>query len=216
MDDAAESEDIRTRINRFSCELFRCHIVQRANDHALAGQKRCWRLRVERHAAGWHDVFGQTEIQDFGAIRGEHHVSRLEVSVHDPLLVCPVDRASNGSGNLHCLFKGKRPSLEPVKEGLPVEELHHQEIDVTLVTHVVESADIRMRQLRNRACLLLEPCAKIGITSKSLRQHLDRDRASEPDVSRSIDLSHAAFADGLEDFVVSELLSWFQRHRRRL
>ena len=61
-----------------------------------------------------------------------------------------------------------------------------------------------MVQGRRGAGFLLEAAHAIGIFRKSGRQHLDGDVASEPRVTRAIDLAHAAGADGCEDFVRSE------------
>ncbi len=57
---------------------------------------------------------------------------------------------------------------------------------------VVQRADIRMRELRDRPCLALEAAAKIGVFRQMRRQNLDRDDAIESDVAGAIHVAHPA------------------------
>jgi len=51
-----------------------------------------------------------------------------------------------------------------------------------------------------------------GVRGKSLGQHFDGDVAIQLGVAGAIYLSHAARADGGQDFVVTELLAGRKRH----
>ena len=60
---------------------------------------------------------------------------------------------------------------------------------------VVERADVRMAQLRDRLRFALEPCCPRD-RPRDARQDLDGDRAIQAGVARLVDLAHAAGADG--------------------
>jgi predicted nucleotidyltransferase len=69
---------------------------------------------------------------------------------------------------------------------------------------VVQRADVRMIQRRDRARFAIEPLAQAGILGGAARQDLDRDGPIEPCITRAIDLAHPAGADGGHDFVRPE------------
>ena len=72
-----------------------------------------------------------------------------------------------------------------------------------LLTDVIERADVRMIEARDRSRFALEPLRNAD--SKHVRrENLDRDRAIEPRVARLVDLAHAARAERREDFVGAE------------
>ena len=61
---------------------------------------------------------------------------------------------------------------------------------------VVERADVRMIERRDRARLALEALAQLRVGRERRRQDLDRDRAVEPRVAGAVDFAHAAGANG--------------------
>ena len=63
---------------------------------------------------------------------------------------------------------------------------------------------MRVRELRDRLRLALEPLPDLGRRREMRRQHLDRDRPLEPRVARLVDLAHPARADRREDLVGAE------------
>ena len=95
-------------------------------------------------------------------------------------------------------------SARTAVERLAFEILHDEVLDAILISHVVERADVGMRELRDRLGLPLETLPKIPAPGESVRQHLDRDDPLEPRVPRPIDLSHPARAEGREDLVGAE------------
>ena len=54
------------------------------------------------------------------------------------------------------LSERQRSLLQPVSERLSLEQFHHQVVDAVLVTDVVERADVRVVETRDRARLVLE------------------------------------------------------------
>ncbi len=73
--DAAEREDVRPRAGLLAEDLLGRHEPGRADDHPGAGQQRL---------DGDLERAGDAEVDDAGAVDGEQHVGRLQVTVHDP------------------------------------------------------------------------------------------------------------------------------------
>ena len=69
-----------------------------------------------------------------------------------------------------------------------------------VLADVVERADVRMGQLRNRLGLAIEPLAECGSAARPAAG-LDRDGAIEPRVARLVDFAHTARPEGRKDFM---------------
>jgi hypothetical protein len=161
---------------------------------------------------GGLDRFRETEVEHFHrAIRPEFDVGRLEIAVHDPLLVCGFE----GLGDLprygQDLGDGHRPPRDVCGEIVAIDELHDQRAHARLsrarrgrVLDAEDLRDIRMIERRERLGFTLEPGQPIGVVSERLWQDLDRDVAIELRVPRAEDLTHSACADVRGDFVASE------------
>jgi hypothetical protein len=95
--------------------------------------------------------------------------------VHDALTM----GASEGVGDLRAeadgLSGGNRAALQPPMERLAFDVLHHQEIDAVLMPDVVQRADVRMIQLRDRARLSVEPLPRLGVLKKMRTQDPEWD-----------------------------------------
>ena len=132
--------------------------------------------------------------------------------MHDPAAV----RAVEGAGDLDAvtdrLVERQLAALEPVRQALALEVLHHEVLGAVLVAHVVERADVRMAQARDRARLALEPRADALVGGELVGQHLDGDPAVEPGVPRPVHLAHAAGTDRLLDLVRTQLRSGLKSH----
>ena len=120
----AESKDVGPRVCRPAFELFGRHVVQRANDRALAR---------ERHRSRGYSEFTfhgsrlrQTEIQELRSGLGQHHVLGLHVTVHDADTVRAIERGANLQRDRRGLRDGQRPARDASRECLSFEELHHQ------------------------------------------------------------------------------------------
>ncbi len=87
-------------------------------------------------------------------------------------------------GNLHAvlehLLQRQRAFLQPLRQRLPFDALHHQVTDAVLATNIVQHADVRMIQARDGFGFSFEPLPAYRISGKLLRQNLDRHRAIEP------------------------------------
>ena len=107
---------------------------------------------------------------------------------------------------------GREPRPTRSRERLAFEELHDEVLDALLVTDVVERADVRVRELRDRLCFALETLARLG-RGQVVGENLDRDSPLEPGVFCPVHLTHAARADRREDLVRAEPRSRGERHR---
>ena len=73
-----------------------------------------------------------------------------------------------------------------------------------MVADFVNRTDVGMIQRSGGAGLPFESCNPDWILANRVWQNLDRNLASQSLVLREIHLSHAAFSQSSEDFVVSE------------
>ena len=97
--------------------------------------------------------------------------------------------------------------LQPPRQRFAFQVLHHQEVDIVLMPHVVEDADVWMFQRGDRLRLALEPLVKLGVVFQVLGQDLDRDAAVQARVAGLVDLAHAAGAERRHNLVRAEVRS---------
>ena len=95
---------------------------------------------------------------------------------------------------------------------LAFEVFHHQEADALVGSDVVQGADVRVIQLRNRFRLEGETSAEAWVRGGSVRQHFECDQPIESRVARPVDLAHAAGAEQPFDGVGSEQVSGVEAH----
>ena len=124
---------------------------------------------------------------------GDENIGGLQVAMRDALLVRGVERIANLRGILQRLIERQRAFQ---RRALDV--LHHQVIR----SDIVQLADVGMIQRRDGARLALEAFAEFGLGD------LDRDDAIQARVVGFVHLTHAARADGREDFVRAEFVAW--------
>lgn len=132
--------------------------------------------------------------------------------MHDPESVRGVERFRDLDREGERLTVGQRPFLQPVREVFPRDVLHDEVVDPVLVSHVVERADVRVVELRERFRLSLEALPPLGARGEVLDQDLDGDRAIETGVAGLVDFPHPARSDGSDDLVGTELLTGAEGH----
>src|SRR5437868_1178716 len=106
-----------------------------------------------------------------------------------------IERVSDLNSVLNSLLEWQRTFFQTLLQRFAFEILHHEEIDALVVSHVIQDADVRMRQLRDGAGLTVEALLKLRVGSECVRKDLDRDRAIEASVAGAVDLSHAALSE---------------------
>jgi len=95
-------------------------------------------------------------------------------------------------------------TLDPAGQRLAIEVLHDEIRRAVLFADVVQRADVRVLELRDRARFAIEPFSELGISGERRWQDLDGDDAIETRVARLVDLAHSAGADGRLNFVRAE------------
>ena len=171
---------------------------------------------------------GEAEVEQPRAGPRQHDVAGLQVAMHDAGAMRRRQRLGDLHAELERLLDRQRAALQPLRQALAFEELHHQEQPGRAaavgrqLADVVERTDVGMLEARNAARLALEAIAPDGIGRHLGRQHLDGHGAIEARVGGAIDLPHAALANQAEDLRTGQavcrwraLVSWTEGSRRR-
>ena len=130
----------------------------------------------------------------------------------DALAVRAVERLGDLDPVAEDLLARERAARETRRQGLPFEVFHDEILGPVLVADVVEDADVRMRQARDRPRLALEAFAEAGARGEMRREDFDGDGAVEPRVDGAVHLAHPAGPDRRLDLVRSDAGPGAQRH----
>ena len=142
VDDGAERKDVGPRIDRSSFELLRSHVLERAEDRALLGQRLVAFARrggVGIEGGRGRAKRGYPEIEQLRACSRQHDVCGLQIPVDDTLPVSMVEGAGNLDGEAQDLIDRQWTSEQAMGERFAIEILHHDELDVVLLADVVEA-----------------------------------------------------------------------------
>jgi hypothetical protein len=120
----AEREEIAARVERLHARLLRRHVEERAERRAGARQlallDRGGHLRLDRGGGVQaRDQLGQAEVEDLHLARPrEEDVGRLDVAVHDALVVGGREPVGHLDRELQQAVGPDRPALDERLEGL--------------------------------------------------------------------------------------------------
>ena len=103
-------------------------------------------------------------------------------------------RLRNGDCNLEDLVKWHCAFAQSFRQGLPFQKLHHQIIGSVLRPNIVEMADVRVVQRRNRSGLALHALLQFGRRGKMRSKNFDRYGSTKADIAGAVHLAHAALA----------------------
>jgi hypothetical protein len=123
---------------------------------------------------------------------------------HAATVGIPERRADLGEDVLHHENRELPELLDDVVERFPLHVLHDEEERRLGLLDRVDRDDVRMRELRGRAGLELEPVRHPLALEQVGRHDLDGDPAIEGDVMRQEDGCHAAAAQLAQDLVLAE------------
>ena len=160
-----------------------------------------------RGAVGDH--LGDPEVEDLQprpAIvpRGQEQVLRLEIAVHNPSRVRPVERQRHLGEERHGRLGGERPAaLEDGVEIVAAQQLHHQEGGARrLVDPGVEGLDdVLALDLGGHPRLELEAGAQVGPGDDLRQHHLERATLPGGEVYALVDRPHPAGLEAADDLV---------------
>lgn len=210
----SEREDVGARVRFFSFELLGGHVLHGPENRPFLreGPVRGRFVGVHQRVFGGERVPRETEVEQLCAGFGEHHVRRLEVAVNHVLAVSAVECGSDLDAVAEHLFGGQRAAADAIRERLAFEQFHDEVVDVVLASDVEETADVRVRERRDRSRLALETLPSSFVEREMRRKDLDRDGAIEACVDRAVDFAHAAGADRRNDLVPPEAASRSNLH----
>lgn len=168
-------------------------VLGRAHDHAGLRHGRLRAVQGARDAEVHH--LHRTGV-------GDDHVRRLDVAVHDAVLVRVGEGLQDTGDNDQCLLGAGRLGVqEEVADRAALDDLHHDVGDDRaadgVLAGVVHGDDRVVVEARDRLGLAREAGLGDRVLGEVGAQELDRDGASEPDVLRGENLRHAAPAESV-------------------
>ena len=218
----AEGKQVGSRIERPPFQLFRRHVVGRADDHSLGRQ-----LRFSDRASGSVgrneilDPLGKPEVHHLHmALLGEHDVGGLQVAVQKPDGMRFQKRLGNLAGHANRLRQRHGTLEQPVMQGGAGDVLHHQEQFVAVCANFEDLADVWVIQRSDGQRFAAKTLPRLAVGRHPCRQELDGDLAFEPGIPGAIHLAHAARAKWCNDFIDAEAgagnegqVAWIIRER---
>ena len=202
----AQRKQVGPRVERFAQRLLGRHVRQRAQGGSIAGEL----PDVARNRLGAGSVetmgLGEPEIQNLrlSAIRDED-VRWLDIPMDDSRRMSGIQ----GIGQLRAQFQDFVAFEAPLTrqsclECLSPEQFHHDEGLALVIAHFVNRTDVGMIQSGGGTGLTLESRNTDRILADRVWKNLNRNLASQLLILRPIHLSHPAFSEGRQDFIVSQ------------
>ena len=150
----------------------------------------------------------QPEVHDAHlVVAPDHDVVGLEIAVHQPLLVRGRQAPPRRHEHLHDVLPAALRRLQPVGDGVPVDELHRDEHLLLKRADVEHDDDVRVRQPGDRLRLAQRPLPSLVARDPGAGldpQQLDRDLAIQLGVVGRVDLAHPAATDEAEHDVAPD------------
>ena len=195
-----------------SPSLLRCHVRRTAE------QRAAWCVVTFRGVV--LRELGDAEIQELRAdvetASAEEDVVRLEIAMHDAVVVRVAERTEDRQHDLHGFCRAQASALaHEVAERHALEPLHDDvrvaELGLTEVKH---AHDVGMVQPGLDTRFDQKAVDRVGVLDARMDQ-LQRDRCVERDVLREPHRAHAAFANPrIEPILVGDQNAWRVALRR--
>jgi len=187
----AESPHVRGGIGAAAFQLFRGHVLRRADHLARAGQLR-----------GRVDDPGDAEISDDSALPGQEHIVRFQVTMHDPGSMRVRQRVRDLRADLRHSLPRHTPGRRDLRAQRPAgDELHHDPRCAVMLYYVMDGDYPGMVQPRRGPRLphrAGNQFTALGRRQLPRQQHLlDRHLTVEHLVVTAPYPPHAALADRL-------------------
>ena len=211
--DEGESERvlIRRSVGLSPCVGLGRHVRLGPDDDAWALRVGSLRPGAQRGAIALRGVTRQPEVESLRLPRlGHEHVGRLDVAVHDALLVRRREAVGCLQEHLDDLRGAAVACPEPGQQRIPMQQLHHDEhIGAVLRPGPLGAADVedahhmRVLQLRCHSGLVNQRVR--GLLADAGAEQLDGDLASEQRVERPIHDAEPTATDSIEQGVAPDL-----------
>jgi hypothetical protein len=125
--------------------------------------------------------------------------------VDDPLPVGGFERLRQRQRDLDQPAQRQPARLDEPGQRLPLDQLHGQEVQPLVLFDRIDGDDARVVERRDRARLALEPLQVLQLRGARRGEDLERDLALEETVLGTVDVTHAAGAELLQESVVFDL-----------
>ena len=207
---AAEGPDVRSLVDGAALRLLRRHVGGGSQDHARERAPVHQRRRARELGAGIRGRvlgvrLGEAEVEHLDLpVRRELDVGRLQVPVHDALLVGLRERVRDLRGDPERLVDRDAPAREPLGQVLALHQLEREERHTVRLLEPVDGGDVRVVERGEQPRLAPEAREPRGVLPHLGRQDLERHVAPELRVGGAVDLAHPARADRGGDAVVGE------------
>ena len=124
----AQREDVRSRVDRLPFRLFGRHVGDGPDDPALACQIAGRQTRFTLVFRFRLAQLGEPEVEDFhAAIGADHHGRGLEIAMGDAALVRRADRIADAHAYAQEQVQREPAGFDQLRERPPFDELHHDE-----------------------------------------------------------------------------------------
>ena len=118
--------------------------------------------------------------------------------------MCFVQRICNLRAQFDDLLQRQGTLLQPLRQRLTFDALHHQVIDAIMQTDIVQDANVRVIQMGDGLGFPLEALLAHGIRRELRGKNLDSDSALKPCILGTIHLSHPAYTQRRNDLIRTE------------
>jgi hypothetical protein len=151
------------------------------------------------------DQLGQPEIADLGLPGGrQQHIARLEVAVHDPLLVDFVDRPGQGFHEGGRFLSAQWPAAHPLRQAAAIDKLQSHKRPPVLLADLINLHDVRMLQAGHGFRLDPEPRQQLPCGVVGVQHHLDGDQAIQALLPGAVHHAHPAATHFFQDVVAGD------------
>ena len=196
----AESVHVGRRRHRLAANLLGADVVRRHHRAARAH-------RVESGQCVTVQQLGDSEIEQLGnAVRGHEDVSRLDVAVHDQVLMRVLHRVAHVAEQTETVVDRQLLLLAPRGNLQAIDKFQDDIRRAVFGRAAIEQpGDIGMLQMRENLSLAPEPRNRGAAVQVEL-ECLDRDLLVELGIvaDREVDRTHAAVAKGTHDPIGSD------------
>ncbi len=193
--DRAERPDVATLVCWLPAKLFRRHVGK------------CPEQTTALSLGGIHDA-RDPEVHDFdGAIRGDHDVSRLDITMNHPAAVSVIKCAASLDDVAELLRDGQRQTAgDHLFETFSVQVLHGDKRRAFRFGEFVDGDDIGMLQQSCGLGFAMETLEEIRVICNARGDGLDGDGPPNERVTGLEDDTHGSPAEFAHDLVSADML----------